>query len=83
MGLGGQNLLELESLQPQGPLAEEAEPCALAWGGQVRGQMVSGEWVSDYSKRLSRLSIPPLRLGLVSNCLTGTQSLNGADAEKR
>lgn len=55
-----------------------------AEGKEVRGQMVAGEWVSDYSKRPGRSSIPLLRPGEVNNWSSHRHSDKiGADARKQ
>lgn len=51
---------------------------------EVRGQMVAGEWVSDYSKRPSRSSIPRLRREQVDwSSHRQPRDKNGADARKQ
>lgn len=47
--------------------------------------MVAGEWVSDYSKRPGRSSIPGLRLERVNEWSSHrhSETKNGADARKQ
>lgn len=63
--LRGCNPSDMGSLRPFGPGSAEVKLCAEE--KEVRGQMVAGERVSDYSKRPGRSSIPWLRLERVND----------------
>lgn len=73
--LWGCNPSEPESLRPLGPRPSRNKALCSELGEKgVRGQMVAGEWVSDYSKRPARPSIPRLRLERVELSQTHSET---------